>query len=812
MTNKRYICIHGHFYQPPRENPWLEAIELQDSASPYHDWNERITAECYGTCTASRILDGDGRIIKIVNNYAKISFNFGPTLLSWLQKQQPQVYQAILEADKESGAVFGGHGCALAQAYNHIIMPLANARDKNTQIFWGIKDFEHRFGRRPEGLWLPETAVDLETLEVLARHDISFTILAPHQAKRVRAIGESQWAELRGGGPDPTRAYRCVLPSGRFIHIFFYDGPASSAVAFENLLKNGEGFAKRILGLFSEQKLWHQLVHIATDGETYGHHHRHGDMALAYALDYIERHNLAQITNYAQYLELAPATHEVEILENTSWSCVHGIERWRSDCGCHAGGKPGWNQKWREPLREALNWLRDELTLFFEEASQGIFKDCRQARDHYIEVILDRSPENVKHFFERFQAGELDEAAKIRGLKLLEMQRQALLMFTSCGWFFNEISGIETMQIIQYASCALGLAEEAGGKPLEEEFLRRLAKAQSNIVEHGDGGILYKKFVKSGRVSLNAVAVHFAVSSIFKQPPRRHSELYCYKIHNIEQRRFAVGKTKLALGHAVITSEITLEAKHLAYAVLHFGDHHVSAGVIEFPGEARYDALVRELPEFFLKADFSKTLALMKTHFDDCPYTLESLFRDERHALINTLLESTLTQVENMHNQVYDNSAPLMRFLVRLRFPVPRVLQEAAETVLNRRLERALGEKDLALDHIKALFEEAKAVGAQWDRSRLDPALIQAIMRLAERLLANPMDLRVLNLFNAMVEYVRSFPFELDLWRAQNLYYRVLRSHYAFFLEGSKDSDEFAKLWIGPFEELGRRLGLRFPS
>ncbi|HEY2321618.1 MAG TPA: glycoside hydrolase, partial [Thermoanaerobaculia bacterium] len=327
MPDARFIAVHGHFYQPPRENPWLEAVETQDTAHPYHDWNERITFECYAPNASARILDDSDRILRIVNNYATMSFNFGPTLLSWLEVHAPETYAAIIDADRASRARFSGHGSAIAQAYNHIIMPLANARDRRTQVQWGIRDFEHRFGRKPEGMWLPETAVDTDTLEVLAAAGIRFTILEPGQA--------------REAGIDPTMAYRCNLPSGRSIAIFFYDGPISRAVAFENLLARGEFLANRLAGAFDPSRTHDQLVNIATDGETYGHHHRYGDMALAYALHYIEERELATLTNYGEYLEKHPPVHEVEIRENTAWSCAHGVERWRSDCGCSTGGQAG---------------------------------------------------------------------------------------------------------------------------------------------------------------------------------------------------------------------------------------------------------------------------------------------------------------------------------------------------------------------------------------------------------------------------------------------------------------------------------------
>ena len=422
----RCICIHGHFYQPPRENPWLETVERQDSAYPYHDWNERVTAECYAPNAASRILDERGRILRITNNYSRISFNYGPTLLSWLERHDPETYRLILAADSESRDAFGGHGSAMAQAYNHLIMPLANERDKQTQVAWGVADFRHRFGREPEGMWLPETAVDTDSLEALAAHGIKFTVLAPHQASRVRAMAGKDatqaWRDVRGGRIDPTMPYLCRLPSGRSIVLFFYDGPVSRAVAFEGLLSNGIGFAERLAGLFFDGRKRAQLVHIATDGESYGHHHRFGEMALSYALHHIEAKGLARLTNYGFYLEQHPPTHEVEILENTSWSCAHGVERWQSDCGCHSGRGGGWNQQWRRPLRVALDWLRDTVAPLFEYRGREILRDPWAARDAYIGVVLDRSPESVERFLAAHAARPLTEADKVTALRLLELQ------------------------------------------------------------------------------------------------------------------------------------------------------------------------------------------------------------------------------------------------------------------------------------------------------------------------------------------------------------------------------------------------------
>jgi alpha-amylase/alpha-mannosidase (GH57 family) len=524
---ERYICIHGHFYQPPRENPWLEAIELQDSAYPFHDWNERITAECYAPNARARVLDGQDRIIDIVNTYSRISFNFGPTLLAWLEAKAPEVYRAVLEADGLSQERFWGHGSAIAQVYNHMILPLANERDKRTQVLWGIRDFESRFGRRPEGMWLAETAVDTHTLEALADAGIAFTILAPSQARRVRPLGGRSWRDVSGGRIDPSRVYEAKLPSGRRIALFFYDGPISRAVAFEGLLRRGEYLADRLAGAFDDSREWPQLVHIATDGETYGHHHRQGEMALAYALRHIEEQGLARLTNYGAYLEKHPPTHQVEILESTAWSCVHGVGRWWTDCGCNSGGHPGWNQSWRNPLRNALDWLRDELAPRFEGAARELLVDPWAARDAYIDVVLDRSPESRARFLESHRTRDLTPQDERRVSQLMELQRHALLMYTSCGWFFDELSGIETVQVIQYAGAALHLAGQLFGDGLEEGFRGRLAEARSNLPEHGDGARIYDTWVKPAVVDLLKVGGHYAISSLFERYPEE-MRLYAY--------------------------------------------------------------------------------------------------------------------------------------------------------------------------------------------------------------------------------------------------------------------------------------------
>jgi alpha-amylase/alpha-mannosidase (GH57 family) len=495
---ERYICIHGHFYQPPRENAWLGRVERQDSSYPYHDWNEKITAECYLPNATSRLLDGEGYISRVVNNYAKISFDFGPVLLAWLASNSPDVYRAIIAADKESYEKNSGYGSAIAGVYNHMIMPLANHRDRYTQVFWGIKDFERRFGHRPDGMWLPETAVDLATLDIMAGLGIKFTILAPHQAKRVRQIDASNWKDVGGGSIDVTQAYVVNLPSGRRFNIFFYDAIVSGAISFGDLLKNGDEFTGRLIGAFSNKINHPQLVNVSTDGENYGHHHRFGDMALAFTLDRIEADKLAKLTNYGEFLERYPPTHEVEIIEKTSWSCRHGVDRWWSDCGdkTGSGNHPDWNQKWRTPLRNAFDSLRDSLADKYEGKARQFFKDPWAARDGYIDVLLDHSPENVHNYFSNYASRLLIEEEKSSALKLLELQHYAMLMYASDGWYFDELSRPEPVQVMHYAGRAVQLAEELFGGGIEANFLNILEQAKSNIAAQGDGKRIYENLVR----------------------------------------------------------------------------------------------------------------------------------------------------------------------------------------------------------------------------------------------------------------------------------------------------------------------------
>ncbi|HSP16056.1 MAG TPA: DUF3536 domain-containing protein [Thermoanaerobaculia bacterium] len=797
---ERFICIHGHFYQPPRENPWLESVETQDSAHPYHDWNERITVECYEPNATARILDPRDQIVRIVNNYASISFNYGPTLLSWLELREPRTYQAVIEADRLSRERFGGHGCAIAQAYNHMILPLANARDKRTQVRWGIRDFEFRFGRKPEGMWLPETAVDVDTLEALAAESIAFTILEPHQAARFRAIGAKEWTEANGT-LDPTIAYRCTLPSGRSMAIFFYDGPISRAVAFENLLARGENLAHRLTGAFSAVRNHQQIVNIATDGETYGHHHRFGEMALAYALQYIETDKLADIINYGTFLAKYPPVNEVEIAENTSWSCAHGVERWRSDCGCSAGAAAGWNQRWRGPLRAALDWLRDNVATIFEQEGGKLLRDSWAARDEYINVILDRSPENVDSFISRHGAG----SPKQRVLELLEMQRNAMLMYTSCGWFFNDISGIETVQVMHYASRVIQLAEKLSNRVLQTEFVRLLGGAQSNVPERGTARDIYEREVLPTRIDLERVAAHYAVASLFDNFDD-FSRIYCYEVSRRDFEIQKAGRARLAVGAITVRSLITFEEAAFDFAVLHLGETELTGGVCAARPASEYESVKKELIEEVQPGGIPGLIRLLDTFFAESSLSIRSLFRDEQRRIFNVLCNATLEEAESAFRQLHERYDPLMRFHTRLGIPVPKVLQTAAEFDLNVQLRRMIANGNPPLAEIESHLREASDERVTLDETTLI-AFEQAIDRSATRFRDSPNDLDRLEAYESLVSIVRSAQLDVDMRHAQNMYY-VMKSSVRPAIAADSTQSHEARRWLELFDSLGEKLSI----
>ncbi len=807
----KYICIHGHFYQPPRENPWLEDLELQDSAYPYHDWNTRITDECYRQNAASRILRPDRKIVDIVNNYSSISFDFGPTLLYWLETHAGDVYEKILEADRIGSEKFSGHGPALALPYNHMILPLANSRDKQTQVIWGIRDFNMRFGRKPEGMWLPETAVDLPTLEVLAEQGINFTILSPHQAEKIRERGSKKWKQVDEHSLDTTAAYLCELPSGRKISLFFYDGGLSHDVAYGGLLHSGENFANRLLSAFPQGDNSADLVHIATDGESFGHHHRHGDMALAYCLHHIRSNKLAEITIYAEYLEKFPPEYEVQIRENSSWSCVHGVERWRSNCGCCADSARCGEQQWRAPLRKAMDWLRDKLAEVYQTQMESFTKEPWKVRNEYIEVINERSKENVNGFLKGAAERKLNQDEKIKFLKLMEMQRNAMLMHTSCGWFFESMWGIETVQILQYAVRAMQLCNEVHKVNFEQEFKEILAEAQINSGSFSNGRQVYEAYVQPAQIDLNRVAAHLALSSVFEKYEGAEVKVYCYLAEMQDFQRDEAGVQSLTTAKTTVRSQITLESSEIDFAALYLGDQNLFAALDAHNSDEKFVKLREGLRNAFGKGDTNEVIRMMNKSFEVRNYSLSDLFKDEQRRIMNEVLTNTWEEIESSFRRIYEHNYALMLMIRNMNMPLPKALSTPCEFVLNKDIERQIQAEHTDLKQLHSLAEEAAKLSLDLDRQTLRFHGARKINGFMKKLEKKPEDTELLLLIEKTLAILKEITPDMDLQSSQNVFFTLGRAKYAEMKSKAESGKKKAARWVTYFENLAQHLGLAVP-
>ncbi|MGB3295077.1 MAG: DUF3536 domain-containing protein [Phormidesmis sp.] len=811
-----YVCVHGHFYQPPRENPSLDAVGRQPSAAPFHDWNERILYESYRPNAFARVLNDSGEVVRIVNNYEYISFNIGPTLMSWLERHDLETYQRILEADRLSCDRHAGHGNAIAQVYNHIILPLANPRDKVTQVRWGIADFRRRFGRDPEGMWLAETAVDNDSLAVLINEGIRFVVLAPSQAARCRRFGRpdgyDEWREVTDGSIDPTRPYRCFLPpqaNGRnFIDIFFYDGPISGDMGFDDILRSSQSFADRLAQavrpVASEAGAqgdpdWQasnslppqsQLISVATDGETFGHHRGGAEKALAYAMTEEFPARGWQVTSYAHYLSLCPPTWEVQLKPVTAWSCSHGVGRWQRDCGCGGGG--GWQQLWRAPLREALDWLRDRLSAIYEKRAETLLVDPWEARNDYIAVVSERNARTLNQFFGDHQTHQLTSAERTQALRLLEMQRHALLMYTSCGWFFDEISRPEGTQILHYAARAIELAEIASGTALEAEFIGRLEAAPSNVSYFETGAGVYLKQVHPEQVSLEQVVAHYAMGSLFNTYRKQHP-LYCYLLNRQDYYQQPLGTMTLAVGRVEVISVMTQESTTVAFAVLHLGGWDFHCGIQTFPSRSAYSKAKSAVIDAFTSTSIAQSV-LAVTQFFSPTYTLQDLFAEERQQIMQQLNQETLQRLDQLYEQVYRENYGVLMAFHRDRIAVPQALQVAADITLSHRalevirsLEQNITEPngDLLKITVGRIAElEGIAIEAHHFRCELKlpgaPPILERLIYqgLSQTLQAVPAHYRELESAIEAIERLISLGLKLRLpvalYRTQELYYRYL--------------------------------------
>ncbi len=790
---KRYLCIHGHFYQPPRENPWKDEVEVQASAAPYHDWNERITAECYMPNTAARIVDHERRILDIVNNYELISFNFGPTLLSWMERAQPSVYHKIVEADQISVRKRGGHGNALAQAYNHLIMPLASLSDKITQVKWAVSDFESRFKRRPEGMWLPETAVDLETLYVLAQEGIQFTILAPHQASRIRkGIAQNEpsletetaegWEDVSGSKIDPTRPYRCFLPEGLYIDLFFYDGPISHAVAFDRLLQKGEKFVERLQAGFSDTRDWPQLLNIATDGESYGHHCPHGDMALAYTLQQIERQQTAELTNYGEYLSLNPPVYQVEIFERSSWSCAHGVDRWQSNCGCSTGHS-GWNQQWRRPLREGLDLLKTSLDNLFEEKGGEYIKNPWNVRNAYIELIRKReegalTPEDIDTFLIPYRMAPFSFSEREAVLKLLEMQRNALLMFTSCAWFWDDVSGYETRQVLQYAARAIDLAKAVDKKEqmelAEGAFMEKLKEAPSNITELGSGASIYQHVIKASKTNPKLVIAHFAILSLLETTPMA-ADLYGYRLDGSDYQRIKEGLVTFGIGRVHLTSKITFETQEAAFGVLHFGGPDFHCAVGGSFGADQFENVKFEIIGKLMHDSQAAVIRCMNHYFGEEAFTLKDLFLDARRKVLSQVANLIFKRYENRWRHIYQEHHKLMLYLQSTQTKIPRPFLVTAEQVYHLDLKNEMGllPHPAAIAKVLKILDESKQWGIDIPLGEIATRIEQLLEKQLTALIESHGD-QTVEVIYQLLDLVEKTHLHINIWESQNLFHRFI--------------------------------------
>ncbi|MBI3794783.1 MAG: DUF3536 domain-containing protein [Nitrospinae bacterium] len=773
MVNK-YICVHSHFYQPPRDNPWLEEVEKEDSASPFHDWNERITYECYMPNTAARIMDGGGRITEIANNYEKMSFNSGPTLMIWLEKHDPETHNKIIEADKASARARGGHGNAIAQVFSHSIMPLNTPRDKETQIIWGIKDFERRFGRKPEGIWFAEAAVDNESLALAAKHGIKFTVLAPHQAKRGRPLNAGgEWGDLNGN-TDTTYPYLCRPDGNSEIAIFFYDGPLSLSIAFEGALFDGVKMGNRLVSsLKAREDKRGQILTVATDGETYGHHHKFGEMALAYAFSTIEKQkSQVLLTNYGEFLEKHPPDTEVEIVEDSSWSCVHGVERWRADCGCTTGSSEGWNQKWRAPLRKALDNLKEKLDDLFEEKGKKYFKSPWDARNDYVGVVLDKSRESVEAFLARHRASALSQQSVTEALKLLEMQRMSMTMFTSCGWFFADVSGLESVQILKYAERAIEIARDVSSEPIEEEFLELLGGAVSNIAANGTGADIFKKHVQPLRLNPMRVAAHAVIVNALPGRGEETKSVYSFNVSMVEASEETYLQSMVNIGVLELSSATTWETKKLTFCLLHLGAHDYNCFVHPFFETADFVAAKSRILESFKRHSMPDLIHAIEAHFGQAYFTLKDIFEEERGKIMELLLLDSTSQHTATFQQLFEHDRKLMDFMSEINAPMPAEFRMVARYVLGKRLNSLFTDPSARADHktMVAIFNDAKKWGIEITPKTLAKN-VTGYLEMKTRDYCENRNKASADSVADVMKYVVETGMEIDLWKIQNLVY-----------------------------------------
>jgi len=802
------LVIHGHFYQPPRENPWTDHIEHQPGAHPFPNWNERITSECYRPNAFARIVDNYGRVERIVNNYTLINFNFGPTLLAWLARFHPATYARILEADRLSVGSRGGHGNAIAQGYHHAILPLCNERDRRTEIRWGLADFRRRFGREAESLWLPETACNDATLGALIDENLKYAILSPFQAERVRPAGSETWLSVIDGQLDTTVPYRYLHPdgSGRSLAIFFYDGGLAKDIAFDGALASShmllERFERKARASGGAGTGGH-VVHVATDGESYGHHFKFGDRCLAYGLEVEAAARGLRVTNYGQFLVENEPQWEVEIKggidgEGTAWSCAHGVGRWSRDCSCHASAPEGWNQKWRAPLRDALNYVRDVAARVYAEQGGELFRDPWGARDDYVELLVEPDRARRAEFLARHAGGPLSEADERRALTLLELQRSSLLMFTSCGWFFNDISGIETVQVLKYAARAMDFMAELRVTMPRQGVLERLAEAESNTGKHGNGADIFRELVERVRVAPARIAASLAISSLVDKSAQ-DGEIAGHAFRLTDFRQEQHGRLALATGRIVLETFATGKRLDFAVAAMHVGDVDFYCVLKEYPGDHVFRAAAENLWSQFRTGSVPTLLRLMQEEFGPSDFGLEHLLPEGRRRIYEIVFGRMVGRFSRQYEYLYEENRRNIEMLQQAGFHLPEELRAAAEFTINRRLEREMQKFEQHND--PAAFREALKIagevtrlGYRLDRTSMRRRIEKLIVTTVGAAVGDPgTETREAAL--ALINLAGELNLHANLEHAQEIVYEALRDARV----GGKDAGELAlKLGLAP--------------
>jgi hypothetical protein len=779
------LVIHGHFYQPPRENPWTDHVDREPSAAPFHDWNERIHAECYRPNGFARVYDDAARVRRIVNNYARISFNFGPTLLSWLERQHPETYRRILRADRESAGKRGGHGNAVAQGYNHSILPLCNDRDRRTQVRWGLSDFRRRFKREAESLWLPETAADAATLETLVEEGLKYVILSPFQAARVRPAGggdEEAWRNVSGGRIDTTVPYKFMHRdgSGRSLAVFFYEGRVARALAFEGLLGSSEAFMDACAQV---PHAGSRLVSVATDGESYGHHFRWGDRCLAFALEEEAGRRGLRVTNYGEFLEEHEPAWEVELAEGpdgegTAWSCAHGLGRWTRDCGCHAGAPAGWDQRWREPLRSALDFLRDDLAPKFESAAGELLSDPWAARDDYAEVLAGGGAER-EEFMRRHARRALSAEHQSRALTLLEAQRAAMTMYTSCGWFFDDISGIETLQVLRYAGRAVELTSDLGLEPPVSGFLEILSEARSNVAGNGNGADIYLRTTGQSRVTPARVAAHLAICDLVERDdaePECDAAGYACRKADFQKRRH--GRVTLHTGRLSLEEAATGRVHEFALAAMHFGEIDYYCALRPAGELQDFAASAERLWSHLRTASLPVLLRIAQEEFGPEEFGIEALLPRGQGRLSTSVYGPLLGRFTAEYEHLYEENRRVFERLQEIGFQLPSELRAAAELTVGRRLETELrrSRQAGAGDYSRALEIACEAArhGYRLDRASLNRVYEETLTGAARALVRRPSP-EGFRSAHTLLALGRELGLEASFERAQEVVYEAER-------------------------------------